>query len=80
MKWLNKIIEKIGTDKALHFLVGALITSYAGMIDSICLWMSLFFVIIISFMKEFNDVLYDVKDIIAGITGSVISIIMYYIL
>lgn len=80
MEIVNKFLTKVGTDKFLHFLVGALITAYASMINSFFLWGSLLFVFIISIIKEKCDDIYDKKDIISGVLGSILSIILYYIL
>jgi hypothetical protein len=77
MDWLNKILKKIGTDKALHFLVGALITAYASMLGVHYVWASIPFVVFLSFYKEFMDKDFDIKDIIAGVLGSVTSVVVY---
>jgi hypothetical protein len=77
MNWLSKIIEKVGTDKALHFLVGALITAYACMLGVHYVWASIPFVVFLSFYKEFMDKDFDIKDIIAGVLGSVTSVVVY---
>jgi hypothetical protein len=80
MDWLNKILKKIGTDKALHFLVGALITAYASMLGVHYVWASIPFVVFLSFYKEFMDKDFDIKDIIAGVLGSMTSVVVWLVL
>lgn len=79
MKIVNKILSKIGTDKALHFLVGALATAYASMINDVCMWVTAVLVVIASIGKEGLDETYDIEDIIAGCTGAATSIVVYYL-
>ena len=79
MDWLNKIIEKVGTDKALHFLVGALLTAWASMVNDVCMWVTAVLVVIASIGKEGLDETYDIEDIIAGCTGAATSIAVYYL-
>lgn len=79
MKIVDKLIGKIGTDKALHFLVGALATAYASMVNDVCMWVTAVLVIIASLCKEGLDEKYDIKDIIAGCVGCVVSIVMFYL-
>lgn len=78
MKIVDKILSKIGTDKALHFLVGALATAYASMINDVCMWVTAVLVVIASLCKEGLDEKYDTKDIIAGCIGCVVSVAFYY--
>jgi hypothetical protein len=80
MDWLNKILKKIGTDKALHFLVGALITAWAGLLGEYYLLMSTVVVFAIAYTKEEFDNVFDVKDIIATMLGSVTSVVVYLVL
>lgn len=78
MKIVDKLIGKIGTDKALHFLVGALATAYASMVNDVCMWVTAVLVAIASLCKEGLDEKYDIKDIIAGLLGSVTSVVVYW--
>jgi hypothetical protein len=80
MKMIDKFLAKVGTDKALHFLVGALITAYASMLGVHYVWASIPFVVFLSFYKEFMDKDFDIKDIIAGVLGSVTSVVVYWVL
>lgn len=77
---VDKFLAKIGIDKALHFLVGALITAYGSMLGVHYVWASIPFVVFLSFYKEFMDKEFDIKDIIAGVLGSVTSAVVYWVL
>lgn len=79
MKIVNKLLSKIGTDKALHFLVGALVTAYASMVNDVYMWVTALLVVIASLCKEGLDDKYDTKDIIAGCIGCVVSIVVFYL-
>lgn len=79
MKMIDKFLAKVGTDKALHFLVGALLTSYASMVNDVCMWVTAVLVVIASLCKEGLDDKYDIKDIIAGCIGAATSIAVYYL-
>jgi hypothetical protein len=79
MKIVDKLIGKIGNDKALHFLVGALLTSYASMVNDVCMWVTTVLVVIASLCKEGLDDKYDTKDIIAGCIGCVVSIVVFFL-
>lgn len=78
MKIVNKLLSKIGTDKALHFLVGALTTAYASMVGDACMWTAVVLVFILSIAKEALDEKYDIDDIVAGCLGCVASVLFYY--
>lgn len=79
MKIVNKILSKIGTDKALHFLVGALLTAWASMVNDVCMWVTTVLVVIASLCKESLDDKFDIWDIIAGCVGAATSIVVYYL-
>lgn len=79
MKIVDKLIGKIGTDKALHFLVGALLTAWASMVNDVCMWVTAVLVVIASIGKEGLDETYDIEDIIAGCIGAATSIVVYYL-
>lgn len=79
MKIVDKLIGKIGTDKALHFLVGALLTAWASMVNDVCMWVTAVLVVIASIGKEGLDETYDIEDIIAGCLGCVVSIVVFYL-
>ena len=78
MKLIDNIIEKIGTDKALHFLGGGWITSIFSPFGWIGIIIGIAVTIILSFIKEqFLDSFFDWKDICAASIGSVISVLIY---
>lgn len=78
MKIVDKLIGKIGTDKALHFLVGALTTAYGSMVNEVCMWVTLMLVVVLSIVKEVLDEKAELMDIIAGCLGCVASMLFYY--
>lgn len=78
MKIVDKILSKIGTDKALHFLVGALLTSYGSMINDVCMWVAVVLVVVCSIAKEVLDDKVEWMDIVAGCLGAATSIAVYY--
>lgn len=80
MKIVDKLISKIGTDKVLHFLVGALLTAWASMVNEVCMWVIAVLVVIASLCKEGLDEKYDIKDIIAGCLGCVVSVGVKYLM
>ena len=79
MKIVDKIIGKIGVDKVLHFLVGALVTSYGSMVSDACMWVAVVLVVVCSIAKEGLDEKYDTWDIIAGCLGAATSIAVHYL-
>ena len=77
---INNIISKYGTDKVLHFSFGGWITSILSVFGFKGVLFGLVFVATISYYKEkYMDAVYDKNDILAGILGSVISIVLYTI-
>lgn len=86
MEKLDKFISKIGVDKVLHFLVGALISFiiiticifYIGIVDNNIIWLSIIAVFItfaIELIKEYIlDEIADIKDIVATLIGSIIPL------
>lgn len=78
MKIVDKILSKIGVDKVLHFLVGALATALASMKGESYMYATAIIVLVLSIGKEGLDEKFDIKDIIAGCIGCVVSIFFYY--
>lgn len=78
MKIVDKFIGKIGVDKVLHFLVGALVTSYGSMVSDACMWTAVVLVVILSIAKEVLDEKVEWMDIVAGCLGCVVSVVFYY--
>lgn len=79
MKIVDKLLSKIGVDKLLHFLVGALLTAWASMVNDVCMWVTTVLVVIASLCKEALDDKFDIWDIIAGCVGCVMSIVVFYL-
>jgi hypothetical protein len=79
MKIVDKIIGKIGVDKALHFLIGALATALASMISESHMYATAIVVLCLSIGKEGLDEKFDTWDIIAGCIGVATSIAVYYL-
>jgi hypothetical protein len=78
MKIVDKILSKIGTDKLLHFLVGALLTAWASMVNDVCMWVAVVLVVVCSIAKEVLDDKVEWMDIVAGCIGCATSIAVYY--
>lgn len=78
MKIVDKIIGKIGVDKVLHFLVGALVTSYGSMVGDACMWVAVVLVVVCSIAKEVLDEKVEWMDIVAGCLGCGVSVAFYY--
>lgn len=78
MKLIDNIIEKIGSDKVLHFLGGGWITSIFSPFGWIGIIIGIAVTIILSFIKEqFLDSFFDWKDIYAACIGGGISVVIY---
>ncbi len=83
--WLIKLStgKIIPLDKMLHFFVGFFLsTLFSGILP---LWLNIEIIIAIAILKEVFDVKvknssYDVKDILATILGSFISILYLHII
>lgn len=71
MEFTNKIVEKFGADKLLHFLVAWMIVSIVAPFGG---WISsgvMLIVIILAFFKEtIFDGSYDAKDLLASAIGA----------
>lgn len=78
MKIVDKIIGKIGVDKVLHFLVGALVTSYGSMVSDACMWVAVVLVVVCSIAKEVMDDKVEWMDIVAGCLGCGVSVVFHY--
>ena len=80
MKLTDKLVEKFGADKLLHFLLGWVIVSLGSPFGYIGIVISIFIACLLSAIKEFElDAVKDMKDMIAGILGALSSGI-YFVL
>ena len=78
MSLQSNILNKIGTDKVLHFLVGALVTSMVSPIGWTAVTIAFFVVLFLSLVKELMlDAKKDWLDVLAGGIGSGLSIAVY---
>ena len=81
MKIVNRIIDKIGVDKMLHFAFGGWITAKfceSGIILAAVI--GILFCGIISIIKERLDEKFDWKDIAAAMLGGVVELVTWYII
>lgn len=80
MKLTNKLVEKFGADKLLHFLLGWVIVSLGSPFGYIGIIIATFIACLLSAIKEYElDTVKDMKDLIADILGAVSSGI-YFVL
>ena len=78
---VNKLVNYYGTDKCLHFLVGAWLTSMVTPLGFWWVMAMVAFVAVISYVKEaYVDDIGDKIDMYAGIRGSVISCVIWFVL
>lgn len=75
------IVNKFGEDKVMHFLGGAWITSVFTPLGIYWTLGGVLFVLIISLIKElFLDSFFDIKDIVAAMFGSLVSVILFIVI
>ena len=79
MKIINKLVERYGADKLLHYAVGGWLTAICSLFGWIGLLAGFILVVALSFIKERLDDRSDKKDIIAGLLGSMTMAIIYII-
>lgn len=77
MQLTNRIIEKFGYDKLLHFFVAAWVVSICSMYGISVGGIAWIAIVMLSIIKEkvFDDYL-DAKDIFAGALGGFISLVL----
>lgn len=77
-KFLEKIINKIGTDKLLHCFLAGWLTALGFMHGLIWGIVAIIFVIAISFIKElFIDPICDYGDIMWAVIGIILTTLIY---
>lgn len=79
MKIINKLVEKYGADKLLHYAVGGWLTAIGSLFGWLGLLAGFVLVVVLSFVKEGLDEKRDRKDILAGVSGSLTMVIIYLI-
>jgi Na+-transporting NADH:ubiquinone oxidoreductase subunit NqrE len=77
MKITDKLVEKVGYDKLLHFLVAAWVVSACLLYGTGVGCIAWIIIILLSIIKEkiFDDYS-DTKDIIAGALGGFVSLLL----
>lgn len=81
MKIVNKIIDRFGVDKVLHFAFGGWIGAKfneTGIVLAAVI--GILFVGFVSIIKERLDSKFDWKDIAAAILGAVLEFVSWYII
>ena len=77
IKFLNNLVEKVGIDRVLHFLVGALILAQFECFGLNLVLLSFLIVFIIAFTKEKIDTYFDWKDIGFTMLGAFVEFISF---
>ena len=81
MRFTDWIVEKVGSDKIMHFLGGAWITSLFSPLGWIGIVIGIVLTLILSLIKErYLDSEFDFKDIIAASIGCLTSTLLYWII
>ena len=78
MKLTNKIIERYGADKVLHFCVCGWIVSICCVFNMTGMWVGIFAAIALSVLKELLDDEADWHDLLAGILGAVTVVLLFF--
>lgn len=80
MKLTNKLIERFGVDKVLHFFVAWTIVSLGANLHVVIRFVLVLFVIAIAYYKERKlDDNFDINDYLASIFGAITSHIYFII-
>ena len=81
MKFVDKIFEKVGVDKVLHFAFGGWI---GAKFNETGIWMAAVigipFVYFVSIVKERLDSKFDWKDIAAAMLGCLVELVTWYLI
>jgi len=81
MKIVNKIIDRFGVDKVLHFAFGGWIGAKfneTGIVLAAVI--GILFVGIVSIIKERLDGKFDWKDIAAAMLGGLLELVSWYLI
>ena len=80
MKLIDNIINKFGSDKILHFLVGGYLTCLFALFGWVSFIVGFLITMFLEFVKEkWFDTVFDKKDFIATLLGSLFTVIIYVI-
>lgn len=78
MKLTDWFVNRFGTDKMLHFLVGALIVSMLSYFGWLGIIGATILVFILSIIKEkYLDTFFDKGDIKSAMLGCMLSVLVY---
>lgn len=80
MKLVNKIILKMGHDKVIHLLCGALITALFGFFGTVTALVGWVVTLILSVVKEYLDDQVDMRDVIYAMVGATATIMVFLLL
>lgn len=78
MKLTDWFVNRFGTDKMLHFLVGALIVSMLSYFGWLGIIGATILVFVLSIIKEkYLDTFFDKGDIKSAMLGCMLSVLVY---
>lgn len=80
MKLADDIRTKIGDDKLLHFLVYGLVVAFGFFFSGQIGILAFFLMLSLSVVKEFLDMTFNWKDILAGVLGGSATMIVYLLI
>lgn len=77
MKLTDKLVEKFGYDKMVHFLVAMVLAMLPGITESLLISIIVFIIVIVlCLIKEYElDNYVDKKDLKSGICGAIVGFI-----
>lgn len=80
MKLTDWLVGRLGSDKIMHFLLGALIVAWSAYFGWWGVLIGIIFTFIVSYIKElWLDNVFDWYDIFAAMFGGSCSVIIYSI-
>lgn len=78
MRLVDTLINKFGSDKILHFLVGGYLTCLFGLFGWVGLVVGFIVTMFLEFAKEkWLDTVFDKKDFLATFAGSMVTIVIF---
>lgn len=80
MKFIDKLLEMVGIDKFLHFIIGYACTMTVSSLGIIPMLSVFIVVFVISIVKELLDTKFDWVDVLSGMIGSSTSILIYLLI
>ena len=81
MKLTDNIVEKVGSDKLLHFLVAGWFTQIGSLINWQVAFAAMLIIIGLNYLKEIKwDSVTDYKDLYAAMAGSTLAFLIQFII